>query len=174
MNFLKETIVESESTLESTEILNEPDKDTKLPIPKEPDFQELYPDAPTDPEELAKYLSSKVKLRWSRVLIVGFVVSIVLVLVTLLVVWIISNTNALVWYFTTWIFFIECGLLLIFGGCIGTVKQSFTLDNIKVRIFKGEKITGADTKIALGSAYTYVLTGVFLGLASFISWLILR
>ena len=148
--------------------------EAEIQLPKEPDFQELYPDAPTDPAELEKYLSSKVKLRWSRVLIVGFAVSIVLIGVTLLVVWIISNTNQLIWYYTTWIFFIECGLLFIFGGCIGTVKQSFTLDSVKVRIFKGEKITGADTKIALGSAYTYVLTGFFIGIASLISWLILR
>ena len=52
------------------------------------------------------------------------------------------------------------------------MKQSFTLDRIKVRLFKGEHITGADTKIAIGSAYTYIFAGVILGIVSLIAWYI--
>ncbi|NHJ04726.1 MAG: hypothetical protein EAX90_07880 [Candidatus Heimdallarchaeota archaeon] len=141
---------------------------------REPEFEEYYEDAPTDLEELEKYLTSKVKLRWSRVFILSIIISIVLVLINILVVWLVHYSIALIYYWTPWFFFIECGLLLIFGGCVGTTKQSFTLDKIKVRIFKGENITGADTKIALGSAYTYIFTGVFMGLASIIAWLIVR
>ncbi|HUU77202.1 MAG TPA: hypothetical protein VMX55_02575 [candidate division Zixibacteria bacterium] len=143
-------------------------------IQKEPEFKEYYEDAPTDLEELEKYITSKVKLRWSRVFILSVIISTVIALINILVVWIIHFSNALIKYWTPWFFFIECGLLLIFGGCVGTTKQSFTLDKIKVRFFKGENITGADTKIALGSAYTWIFTGVFLGLASLIAWLIVR
>ena len=152
---------------------SEAEEDT-LPPKNEPEFEEYsYSEyIPTDPDELEKYLSSKVKLRWSRVVIVSFVVSIVLILVSLLVVWIISLANPAVWYLISWIFFIECGVLLIFGGCMGTMKQSFTIDRIKVRFFKGEKITWADTKIAVGSAYSYIFAGIIIGIASLVAWAI--
>ncbi len=121
-------------------------------------------------EHLEEYLTNKVQLRWSRVLIVSIVVAIVLVLVTLLACWIISFSNPIIFLFLSWIFLIELALLFVFGGCIGTVKQSFTIDSIKSRLTRGERITGADTKIAIGSAYSYIFAGVFLGLASLIAW----
>ncbi|MHA1555814.1 MAG: hypothetical protein ACTSPM_02660 [Candidatus Heimdallarchaeota archaeon] len=125
---------------------------------------------PKDQEQLEEYLTNKVRLRWSRVFLVSIVVAIVLVLVTLLVCWIISFSNQFIFIYLSWIFLFEFGLLFIFGGCIGTVKQSFTMSSIKARLTRGERITGADTKIALGSAYSYIFAGVFLALASLIAW----
>ena len=121
-------------------------------------------------EDLEEYLTNKVTLRWSRVFIVGIVVAIGLAAVTLLVCWIISFSVSIIFLYLPWIFIIEFGLLFIFGGCIGTVKQSFTIDAIKARLTRGERITGADTKIAIGSAYTYIVAGVLIGLASIIAW----
>lgn len=163
-----------DSNIENKESLDEFEEEEILPPKNEPLFEEYSNTEyiPTDPAEIEKYLSSKVKLRWSRVIIVSFVISIVLVLVSLLVIWIISLANAVVWYLPSWIFFIECGILLIFGGCMGTMKQSFTIDRIKVRFFKGEKITWADTKIAVGSAYSYIFAGIIIGIASLVAWAI--
>ena len=121
-------------------------------------------------EELEEYLTNKVTLRWSRVFIVGIVVAIGLAAVTLLVCWIISYSVSIIFLYLPWIFIVEFGLLFIFGGCIGTVKQSFTIGAIKARLTRGERITGADTKIAIGSAYTYIVAGVLIGLASIIAW----
>lgn len=125
-------------------------------------------------EDNEEYLTNKVRLRWSRVFLVSVVVAIVLVLVTLFVCWIISFSNQIIFLYLSWIFLFEFGLLFIFGGCIGTVKQSFTIDSIRVRLTRGERITGADTKIAIGSAYTYIFAGIFIGVASLIAWAIIR
>ncbi|MHA1188145.1 MAG: hypothetical protein ACTSSK_14965 [Candidatus Heimdallarchaeota archaeon] len=122
-------------------------------------------------EELNDYYSAK--LKWSRVLIVGLIIGLLICAITLLIVWLVSrNGREHLWVFLPWIFFIIFGLMFIFGGCVGTVKQSFTIDAIRRRMAKGESITGADTKIAIGSAYTYILAGAIVGIASLIAWLV--
>lgn len=131
-------------------------------------------EVPTDPEELESYISNAVKLRWSRVIIVAFVIGLVLIAVNLIIIWVVNMYYPIFYLGLPWYFFIEMGILFIWGSCLGTMKQSFTIDRIKNRLIKGEPITGADTKIAIGSAYTYILAGVILGIASFISWLIVR
>lgn len=149
-----------------------PDQQSTSEVGEDPDeFIEQISDSEI-PEE--QYGSIEVKLNWSRVIIVAIVISLIVVGITLLTFWILGRQydEVLVFFFLSWAFLIETGLLLIFGGCVGTVRQSFTIDRIKKRFTKGESITGADTKIAIGSAYTYILSGVLLGLASFIAWLI--
>ncbi|MHA1123374.1 MAG: hypothetical protein ACTSUW_01475 [Candidatus Heimdallarchaeota archaeon] len=149
-----------------------PDQQSTSEVSEDPDeFIEQISDS-----EIPKvpYESIEVKLKWSRVIIVAIVISLFVVGITLLVFWILGRQydEVFVFIFLSWAFLIETGLLLIFGGCIGTVRQSFTIDRIRKRFTKGESITGADTKIAIGSAYTYILSGLLLGLASFLAWLI--
>ncbi len=149
-----------------------PDQQSTSEVSEDPDeFIEQISDS-----EIPKipYESIEVKLKWSRVIIVAIVISLFVVGITLLVFWILGRQydEVFVFSFLSWTFLIETGLLLIFGGCIGTVRQSFTIDRIRKRFTKGESITGADTKIAIGSAYTYILSGLLLGLASFLAWLI--
>ncbi|NHJ86399.1 MAG: hypothetical protein FK734_13125 [Asgard group archaeon] len=120
------------------------------------------------------YVTQKVKLRWSRVFLVAIILTIFLTGISVIIIWRVSIDREQVILFSPMFFFIECGLLLIFGGCIGTIKQSFTIDFIKVKLMKGEKISFADTKIAIGSAYSYILTGVFLGVVSLIAYLIVN
>ncbi len=149
-----------------------PDQQFTSEVSEDPDeFIEQISDSAIPKES---YESLEVKLRWSRVIIVALVISFVVVGITLLIFWILGRQydEVLVFFFLSWAFLIETGLLLIFGGCIGTVRQSFTIDRIKKRFTKGDSITGADTKIAIGSAYTYILSGLLLGLASFLAWLI--
>ena len=149
-----------------------PDQQTTSEVSKDPDeFIEQISESEIPKEP---YESVEVKLKWSRVIIVAIVISFIVVGITLLIFWILGRQydEVLVFFFLSWAFLIETGLLLIFGGCIGTVRQSFTIDRIKKRFTKGESITGADTKIAIGSAYTYILSGLLLGLASFLAWLI--
>lgn len=149
-----------------------PDQQTTSEVSEDPDeFIEQISESEVPKEP---YESVEVKLKWSRVIIVAIVVSFVVVGITLLIFWILGRQfdEVLVFSFLSWTFLVETGLLLIFGGCIGTVRQSFTIDRIRRRFTKGESITGADTKIAIGSAYTYILSGLLLGLASFLAWLI--
>ena len=149
-----------------------PDQQTTSEVSEDPDeFIEQISESEIPKEP---YESVEVKLKWSRVIIVAIVISFIVVGITLFIFWILGRQydEVLVFFFLSWAFLIETGLLLIFGGCIGTVRQSFTIDRIKKRFTKGESITGADTKIAIGSAYTYILSGLLLGLASFLAWLI--
>ena len=112
--------------------------------------------------------AAKLRIRWSRVLILALILSVIFIGINWLVFWILLR-NGFVLNLPLALL-IECGILLIVGGCLGTIKQSFMINRLKIRVFKGEKITMADTKIALGSAYTYILLGVFVGIASGIFW----
>lgn len=164
--YLYERVTTRSDVVTETEVEAEVESTTE-------EFDDYYSAMKTSPTEDDIYDSMKVKLKWSRVLIVGLVIGLIICGITLLIVWLVSrNDREQLWLFLPWIFFIIFGLLFVFGGCVGTVKQSFTLDAIRRRMAKGEKITGADTKIAIGSAYTYILAGVVVGIASLIAWLV--
>lgn len=122
-------------------------------------------------KEPINHKSITIKLRWSRVFMIATILSLFVIVVNILAFWLLLN-NDLFGNLPLWLL-IECGLLLIFGGCLGTTKQSFMINWVKVKLLKGEKITGKDTKIAIGSAYTYIIAGFFVGIASFISWIVL-
>jgi len=126
-------------------------------------------------EEVIPYDSMKVKLNWSRVIFVGIILSIFTTGLTLLAMWIIisRNDNRAIYLLTEIILLIECGIFFTFGGCVGTFKQSFTLNRLRFRKNKDKKITGADTKLAIGSSYTYVFAGIILGLFSLIAHFII-
>lgn len=168
--YLFERIVTPTAEVEA-ELVPETEAVDESPIE---DFDDYYSAMETGPTEEDIYDSMQVKLKWSRVLIVGFIIGLLICLITMFVLWLVArNGREHLWLFLAWIYFITCGLMLIFGGCVGTVKQSFTLDAIRRRMAKGDKITGADTKIAIGSAYTYILAGVVVGIASLIAWLVI-
>jgi len=131
------------------------------------------PHRPLVDEESIPYETPEIKLRWLHVFIVSLVITGVFTALTFFIVWLVGRSYSIVWAFLDWIFFVECGVLFTFGGCLGTWKQSFSINALSRRIFKSEKLTGADTKLAIGSSYSYVLTGVFLGLISLILFLVL-
>ncbi|NHJ32866.1 MAG: hypothetical protein FK732_08385 [Asgard group archaeon] len=151
-------------------------------IPKQQPTSNTHEDSNEQTDQISddeipdeEYESLEVKLNWSRVIIVAIAITFFVAGLTLLIFWIISRKSGIyVYLFVSWVYFVETGLLLIFGGCIGTVRQSFSIDRIKRRFTKGEKITGADTKIAIGSAYTYIISGLLLGIVSVIAWIILK
>ncbi|MBD3190129.1 MAG: hypothetical protein GF308_05775 [Candidatus Heimdallarchaeota archaeon] len=122
--------------------------------------------SPSSPE------SFTLKIRWSHVFMIAIILAVIVIAINLLLFWILLR-NDLFGNLPLWLL-IECALLLIFGGCLGTAKQSFMISYLKNRLVKGEKITGKDTKIAIGSAYTYIIAGFFIGFASFLSWIILN
>ncbi|MCF2143863.1 MAG: hypothetical protein K9W42_09200 [Candidatus Heimdallarchaeota archaeon] len=118
------------------------------------------------------YETMVVKLNWFRVVLVSLIVTAFLTALTFLVVWLVALNYSVVWAFLDWIFFIECGILFTFGGCLGTWKQSFSLNVINRRLFKADKLTGADTKLAIGSSYSYIFSALLLGLISVILFII--
>ncbi|MBN1330787.1 MAG: hypothetical protein JXA54_15045 [Candidatus Heimdallarchaeota archaeon] len=140
------------------------------------DFEDfLHEDSLSKESEVIPYDSMKVKLKWSRIILVGIILSIFTTGLTLLTMWIIisRNDNRSIYLFTEIILLIECGLFFTFGGCVGTFKQSFTINRIRFRKNNDKKITGADTIMAIGSSYTYVFAGLILGLFSLIAHLII-
>lgn len=150
------------------DIKNETSKDST------DDFEHYLSDESTnDQTETVPYETNIVKLNWLRVFIVSIIVTIVFTGLTFLVIWIIGRNNYAIWAFVDWILFIEFGVFLTFGGCLGTWKQSFSLNQLNVKLFKGDKLTGADTKLAIGSSYTYIIAGCFIGIISGILFLVL-
>ncbi len=118
------------------------------------------------------YETMVVKLNWFRVVLVSLIVTAFITALTFFVVWLVALNYSVVWAFLDWIFFIECGILFTFGGCLGTWKQSFSLNVINRRLFKGDRLTGADTKLAIGSSYSYIFSALLLGLISVILFII--
>lgn len=149
----------------------------KEPVAKveEDDFENLLENDTTEDSEIVPYDSQKVKLKWSRVIIVSFVLAIFTAGLTLLTMWIIisKNENKAIYLLLEIILLIECGVFFTFGGCVGTFKQSFTINRLRFRKNKEKQITGADTKIAIASSYTYVFAGILLGLMSLIAHFII-
>jgi hypothetical protein len=142
----------------------------------ESDLEESYHTSKSSSEQIEqikkskKYRPSEVEIRWSQVGLVGSILGLVIVGLNFLFFLILKINRPYVFIYLPWAFFLECGLLLTFGGCVGTVKQSITIDRIRKKLSKGENVNWIDTKIALGSAYTYILAGVILAIASFIAW----
>ncbi|NHK29784.1 MAG: hypothetical protein FK730_00435 [Asgard group archaeon] len=155
--------------LENDNIANQEKKETYASSIEE--FDEFLTEETIEKEDEVPFDSQIVKLNWFRVFFISFLLTIFAIGVTLLVLLIISRNKPLIFIYSPWFFLIECGLFLTFGGCIGTFKQSFTISYLRNRFFKTDKITGADTKLAIASSYTYVFVGILLGLASILAWL---
>ena len=92
--------------------------ETELEATVESSTEELddyYTAMGTGPTEDDIYESMEVKLKWSRVLIVGFVIGLIICGITILIVWIISsNGREYLWLYLPWILFI------IFMGTVYT------------------------------------------------------
>lgn len=138
------------------------------------EYDEFISEDKVEKEDEDPFDSQYVKLNWYRVIFISLFLSFFVVGITLLVLWLISRNKSYIFNYSPWLFLLECGLLLTFGGCVGTFKQSFSLSYLRNRFLKKDKITGADTKLAIGSSYTYIFAGVLLGLASYFAWLVIR
>ncbi|NHJ49075.1 MAG: hypothetical protein FK733_14910 [Asgard group archaeon] len=122
-------------------------------------------------EEVEVPLESQVvKLNWLRVLTITLILTTIVVGITLIALLIVSRNKELIFLFSPHIFFLECGIFLTFGGCLGTFRQSFSISYLRHKFTKTDMITGADTKLAIASSYTYIFAGVLLGLASLLAW----
>jgi hypothetical protein len=158
-----------EQEIENDEITEQEKKETYASSIE--DFDEFIPEETIDKEDEVPFESQIVKLKWFRVLLISFILTIFTVGVTLIVLVIINRNRSYIFLYSPWFFLVECGIFFTFGGCVGTFRQSFTISYLRNRFFKTEKITGADTKLAIASSYTYVFVGLLLGLASFFAWL---
>ncbi|NHJ41114.1 MAG: hypothetical protein FK731_13870 [Asgard group archaeon] len=158
--------------MEEYESDNQPNKFEKESFPHSiEEFDEFVTEIKADKEVEIPYDSQYVKLNWLRVILISLFLTIFAVGITLLVLWIISRNKSYIFNYSPWFFLFECGLFFTFGGCVGTFKQSFSISFLRNRFLKKDSITGADTKLAIGSSYTYIFAGALLGLASYFAWL---
>jgi hypothetical protein len=158
-----------EHEIESDNTINEETKETYASSIEE--FDDFIPEETIDKEDEVPFESQIVKLNWFRVLLISIILTFFTVGITLIVLVIINRNRPVIFLYSPWFFLIECGIFFTFGGCIGTFRQSFTISYLRNRFFKTDKITGADTKLAIASSYTYVFAALLLGLASFLAWL---
>ena len=80
--------------------------------PTQDEYDDYYEAMQTGPTEEDIYESMKVKLKWSRVLLVGFIIGLIFCGITLLIVWLVARADRpQLWLFLPWIYFIEFGLM---------------------------------------------------------------
>ena len=158
-----------EHEIESNKTINQEANETYASSIEE--FDEFIPEETIDKEEEVPFETQIVKLNWFRVLLISIILTFFTVGVTLIVLVIINRNRSYIFLYSPWFFLVECGIFFTFGGCVGTFRQSFTISYLRNRFFKTDRITGADTKLAVASSYTYVFVALLLGLASFLAWL---
>jgi len=118
----------------------------------------------------------EIKPNWGRIALLGFIISLAMVLLDIIIGAIIISAMAIspLTFMTSQllqlIVFGEVGLVVLWGGCIGNVGQSVTINKIKLQLFGGRPINKYTFRHATFHAFTYYFAGflLFVYLVSFI------
>ena len=130
-----------------------------------------------DSEQSGTSTIVEIKPNWSRILLLGFIISFAVLLLDIIGVILFiyaGNVNAfdlLTSQGLQYIVFGEIGLIVLWGGCIGNVGQSVTVNRIKLRLFGGRPMTKYSFRHATFHAFTYYFAGflLFVYLISFVN-----
>ncbi len=107
-----------------------------------------------------------IKVNWMRILLLGFLSSLVFVVIDLILFLIFYfgfGTEAqFILYFMQYILFGEAGLVIFIGGCLGNFGQSVFISNLKERFIGSDPLTSDSFREATFNSFTYYLGGMFL------------
>ncbi len=119
-----------------------------------------------------------VRINWVRIITLGFVTSIVFVLINLVIALLLvfgfEKEIGLVLYLMQYIVFGEAGVVIFLGACLGNFGQSVMVSKIKERFMGSDTITKDSFREATFNAFTYYSGGSLLLLYSMIIWQIYR
>lgn len=119
----------------------------------------------------------EVKVNWPRIVLLGFITSLIFVAINAIIVLIIYygfNSDLLhTLYYMQYFFFGEAGLVVFLGACMGNFGQSVAISNLKEKIVGSDPINKDSLREATFNAFTYYSAGALLLLYTTILWRIL-
>ncbi len=107
-----------------------------------------------------------IKVNWSRIILLGFLSSVVFVLINVFIFLIFyfgfGSETLVILYFMQYFFFGEAGLVIFIGACLGNFGQSAFISNLKERFIGSDPLTQDSFREATFNSFTYYLGGIFL------------
>ena len=107
-----------------------------------------------------------IKVNWVRILLLGFLSSVVFLFIDLVIFLIFffgfGAEAQFIFYFMQYIFFGEAGLVIFIGACLGNFGQSVFISNIKERFVGSDPLTRDSFREATFNSFTYYFGGMFL------------
>ncbi len=118
------------------------------------------------------------KINWMRIIVLGFITSIVFILVDLLIVMLLvfgfDNEWLFVLDFMQYIVFGEAALVIFIGACLGNFGQSVAVSKLKTQFFGSDTFDKNSFREATFNAFTYYAGGFLLLVYSMILWQVLK
>ena len=103
---------------------------------------------------------NRVKVNWVRIIFLGFITSLIFVVINIVITIIIIygfNFDPVLTLedISQYVFFGEAGFLIFLGACIGNFGQSIAISNLKAKLFKSEPMSKDSFSAATFNAFTY-------------------
>jgi len=115
-----------------------------------------------------------VRINWSRIVFLGFITSIVFLLIDVIVGIILFYVGdrdfALILYIMQFFLLGEAGMVVFLGACLGNFGQSVMASNLKEKLFGADPISIDSFREATFNAFTYYSGGALLFLYTAIAW----
>ena len=118
------------------------------------------------------------KVNWMRIIVLGFITSIVFSIVDLVIILLLvfgfDNEWLFVLDYMQYIIFGEAALVIFIGACLGNFGQSAAVSKLKAQFFGSDTLDKNSFREATFNAFTYYAGGFFLLVYSMILWQALK
>ncbi|MHA1345465.1 MAG: hypothetical protein ACTSVO_08665 [Candidatus Heimdallarchaeaceae archaeon] len=108
----------------------------------------------------------KAKVNWTRITLLGFITSIIFVVINIIIAIIIIQglkfDSVLTQDIMQYVFFGEVGFVVFLGACVGNFGQSIALTDLKSRLFKSAPMSKDSFREATFNSFTYYFAAVLL------------
>ena len=109
----------------------------------------------------------RVKVNWSRIILLGFITSIIFVFINIIIAIIVIyglhfDPVLAIEDILQYVFFGEVGFIVFLGACVGNFGQSIALTNLKARLFKSAPMSKDSFREATFNSFTYYSAAILL------------
>ncbi|MHA1591805.1 MAG: hypothetical protein ACTSUP_04995, partial [Candidatus Heimdallarchaeaceae archaeon] len=109
----------------------------------------------------------RLKVNWSRIIVLGFITSIIFVVINIIIAIIVIygfhfDPVLAIQDILQYVFFGEVGFVVFLGACVGNFGQSIALTNLKARLFKSAPMSKDSFREATFNSFTYYSSAVLL------------
>jgi len=109
----------------------------------------------------------RVKVNWTRITLLGFITSIIFVVINIIVIIIVIyglgfDDLLTIQDISQYLFFGEVGCVVFLGACVGNFGQSIALTNLKAKLFKSAPMSKDSFREATFNSFTYYIAAALL------------
>ena len=109
----------------------------------------------------------RVKVNWSRITLLGFITSIIFLVINIIIAIIVIygfhfDPILTIQDILQYAFFGEVGFVVFLGACVGNFGQSIALTNLKARLFKSAPMSKDSFREATFNSFTYYIAASLL------------